>query len=92
MADTPDTPDTGSQEPEQPAKSDDSPPTSKGISDAWFGAAIWVVIIIGVAYYSLFSGQVDVLLNVSGNDPVVAEGVVTAEGAPVTSGTIQVLV
>src|SRR6187399_1738558 len=92
MTDTPDPSDTAPQEPEQPAAQADTPPATKGISDAWFGAVIWVTIIIGVLYFSLFSGQVDVLLNVSGTDPLVAEGVVTNEGAPVGSGTIHVQV
>ena len=92
MTDTPDPSDTAPQEPEQPAAQADTPPATEGISDAWFGAVIWVTIIIGVLYFSLFSGQFDVLLNVSGTDPLVAEGVVTNEGAPVGSGTIHVQV
>jgi len=92
MPDTPEPPDTEPAEPVQLPSVVDTSPKTKGISDAWFGGVIWVTIIIGVVYFSLFSSQVDVLLNVSGADPLVAEGVVTSEGGPVTSGTIQVLV
>ncbi len=73
-----------------------TPPTesrsTSSASDAWVGAVFWVVILLGIGYYWLFSGRGEVVLNVSGKDTLVAEGRVMDSGMPVVHGAVQVLV
>src|SRR5262245_46794178 len=61
-------------------------------SDALIGGAVWVVIIAVMGFAWLRGGRAEVLLNVSGTDPIIASGAVTSDGAPVSGGRIQILI
>jgi hypothetical protein len=92
MADTSEPPDTPLPEAGHPTEAAETHRKTSGGSDSWIGGAVWLVIIAIVGYVWFYSGQVEVLLNVSGTHPLVAEGFVANEGSPVSSGTIQVMV
>src|SRR5262245_37325700 len=65
---------------------------SRFSSDALIGGAVWVFILAAVGFGYFRVGRADVLLNVSGLDPIVASGAVTSDGAPVSGGRIQILI
>jgi hypothetical protein len=90
--DTPNSPGTVPVEADKQQETPADPPPKSGGSEAWIGGAVWLLILVVGGYFWLYTGRVDVLLNVSGTNPLVVEGVVTSDGAPVPSGTIQVLV
>ncbi len=91
MADPSEPPHTDVPDGEHQAQGGGTPSKSFN-SDAWIGGGVWLVVIAAVAYFWFFSGQVDLLMNVSGTDALVAEGVITSDAGPVSSGTIQVLI
>jgi hypothetical protein len=77
--------------PAQPPASDDTPTVAASSGDAWLGAVVWAIVAVVVTGYFWFNGRADVVLNVSGTDPIVVDGRVTSDGAtPV--GTVHVLV
>lgn len=79
-------------QPQTPSSPEPPPAETRSASDAWVGAAVWVVVAAVVGYVWFFSGRADVVLNVSGTDPLVVEGRVTSGGAPAPSGIAHVLV